>query len=129
MLPLTKTILDPEITELFKNNEKNDLIRILGRRSCLNQFNISLIYLFHVLQSAGIFVTTLATGYNNKPLIWIGIGLNVLASLVNVLQKTNKNMSEQLLQDIMKIKNNMYVDEGAIIDPKQNLVTNNESPV
>ena len=113
----SKIELDPEIALLFKQNEKNDLVRILASRACLNRFNISLIYLFHILQSAGIFVTTLATGYNNIQLIWIGIGLNVLASLVNILEKTNTNISQQFLQDINNIKQNLYVDEGSIVDP------------
>lgn len=113
----SKIELDPEIALLFKQNEKNDLIRILASRACLNRFNMSLIYLFHILQSAGIFVTTLATGYNYIELIWIGIGLNVLASLVNILEKTNTNISQQFLQDINNIKHNLYVDEGSIVDP------------
>jgi len=119
-------VLDPEIGQLFKDNEKSDLVRMLSNRSCLNKFNISLIYTFHVLQSAGIFVTTLATGYNNTQLIWVGIGLNVLASLVNVLEKTNNNISEQLLQDIIKIKNKMYVDEGSISDPNMEELSKNK---
>ena len=119
-------VLDPEIGQLFKDNEKSDVVRMLGNRSCLNKFNISLIYTFHFLQSAGIFVTTLATGYNNTQLIWIGIGLNVLASLVNVFEKTNNNISEQLLQDIIKIKNKMYVDEGSISDPNMEELSKNK---
>jgi len=31
-------VLDPEIGQLFKDNEKSDLVRMLSNRSCLNKF-------------------------------------------------------------------------------------------
>ena len=112
--------MDIEIHELFEKNKMADLKKFLAERSCINKCNTSLIYLFHILQSCGIFFTTFATSNNRLDLIWIGIGLNFLASLISVIEKTNHHISQQLLQDIIKIKKNSYVDEGMICYPNQN---------
>jgi hypothetical protein len=70
--------------------------------------------MFHFVQSAGILTTTIATGYNYTYLIWIGVGLNVLASLLNVYEKTNSNLLKTYLKDIDSIKNGKFTDEGAV---------------
>ena len=78
----------------------------------MNNCNISLIYLFHITQSAGILTTVIATSYNNTQLIWIGIGMNCLATLINIFEKTNINISKKYMNDIQDIKNDIYIDES-----------------
>lgn len=75
-----------------------------------------LIYLFHIVQSAGILTTTIAAGYDMKSLVWIGVGLNILASLINVFEKTNNSISKALLKDIQAIKDGTFLDEGTTVE-------------
>ncbi len=120
-----------QIKKIFEENVVDDLKRFIEKRQCLNNMNMVLIYLFHIVQSAGILTTTIATGYNIREYIWIGVGLNVLASLINAFEQTNNNISKKLLQDIQSIKDGKYVDEGIVIESKKssqkNLNTNVET--
>ena len=105
-----------EIQTIFDNNKINDLKRFLSKRQCLNTTNTYLVYLFHLVQSAGILTTSVAAGSNNTELVWVGVGLNILATLINVYEKTNNSISAKLLSDIKLIKDNHYVDEGVMIE-------------
>ncbi len=105
-----------EISTIFDDNKINDLKRFLKKRQCLNHTNAYLIYLFHLLQSAGILTTSIAASSNNTDLVWIGIGLNIVATLINVYEKINNTVSGKLLHDIKLIKNNNYLDESELID-------------
>jgi hypothetical protein len=60
--------------------------------------------------------TTVAAGYDIKELVWVGAGLNLVATLIIVFEKTNDNISKKLLKDIYAIKNGTYVDEGMVIE-------------
>ena len=108
-----------QIKKVFEENMLGDLKRFIEKRQCLNQTNMVLVYLFHIVQSAGILTTTIATGYNAREFIWIGVGLNVLASLINAFEQTNNNISKKLLQDIQSIKDGNYVDEGLAVESKK----------
>jgi len=110
----SKRPVTDQIKEIMEENTIDDLKSLLTRRESLNCCNIYLIYLFHFVQSAGILTTTVATGYNYTYLIWIGVGLNVLASLLNVYEKTNANLSKTYLKNIENIKNGKFTDESAI---------------
>ena len=105
-----------EISNIFDNNKLSDLNRFLSKRQCLNNTNGYLIYLFHLVQSAGILTTAIAAGTENTDLVWIGVGLNITASLINVYEKLNNTISSKLLHDIKLIKTNNYVDESELID-------------
>jgi hypothetical protein len=49
-------------------------------------------------------------------LVWVGIGMNILASLINVYEKLNTNISKKMLRDIISIKNGTYIDQGIVVD-------------
>ena len=51
-----------EVKNIFEKNKLDDLKAFIKKRNCLNSWNMSLIYLFHITQSAGILVTTIAAG-------------------------------------------------------------------
>ncbi len=104
--------VNTEIQTIFETNKLTDLKAFMQKRKCLNEWNMVLIYLFHVVQSAGILTTTIAAGYDMKVLVWVGVGFNILASLINVFEKTNNGISKHLLKDINAIKDGTYVDEG-----------------
>jgi len=105
-----------EIRIIFEENKLDDLKRFMKKRQNLNAANTVMMYLFHILQSAGILTTTIATGYNIRELIWVGVGLNVLSTLVNVFEKINTSVSTKLMKDITAIRNDKYVDEGTIVN-------------
>ena len=105
-----------EIQTIFDNNKINDLNRFLSKRQCLNTTNTYFIYLFHLVQSAGILTTSIAAGSNNTELVWIGVGLNVFATLINIYEKTNNSILSKLFNNIKLIKDNNYVDEGELIE-------------
>ena len=107
---------DEEIRKIFQENKLKDLKHLLEHRHCLNITNMTLGYLFHIVQSAGVLTTTIAAGYDIKMLVWVGIGMNVLASLINVYEKLNTNISKKMLNDIISIKNGSYIDQGIVID-------------
>jgi hypothetical protein len=115
-LNVTDEDVENQIRNIFNENKIIDLKKFLNKRACLNRTNHVLIYLFHIIQSAGVLTTTIAAGYNMKELVWIGVGMNILASLINVFEKTNDSMSKRILKDIQSIKTGTYVDEGSIID-------------
>ena len=126
-MELRHTNIDLEIKNILNDNILGDLRKFISKRSCLNDTNIILIYLFHLIQSAGILTTTIAAGYNIKELIWVGVGLNITASLINIYEKTNSSISKKILKDIISIKNGTYVDEGMMIEGDEKFNTNNDT--
>jgi hypothetical protein len=105
-----------EIQKIFEDNKLEDLKYFISRRKCLNSWNMAFIYFFHIVQSAGILTTTIAAGYDMKEIIWLGVGLNILASLINVFEKTNNGISKKLMKDIQAIKEGTFVDESEVIE-------------
>jgi len=80
---------------------------------------MAFIYFFHIVQSAGILTTTIAAGYDMKEIIWLGVGLNILASLINVFEKTNNGISKKLMKDIQAIKEGTFVDESEAVEVEE----------
>jgi len=117
--PLTVTAPDisMQIQAIFEENKLGDLKEFVRKRKCLNEFNTVLMYLFHVVQSAGILTTTIAAGYDMKELVWIGVGINIVASLINIFEKTNVGISKRLLKDIEAIRDGTFVDQSDVYEP------------
>ena len=107
-----------EIQTILEKNKLDDLKEFIGKRKCLNSCNLTLIYLFHIVQSAGILTTTIAAGYDMKEFIWVGVGLNIMATIINAFEKTNSAVSKGLLKDINAIRDGTYVDESSIEMPE-----------
>jgi hypothetical protein len=114
-----------EIKNIIDNNILDDLKRFLKKRQCLNTSNSILVYLFHIVQSIGILLTSYATGNNNTNLIWIGVSLNFLATLIHVFEQTNNSFLKKLMADIKSIKDNNYIDEGELVETENNKNINN----
>ena len=108
--------VNEEIRIIFEQNKIDDLKRFMSKRQRLNSVNTWLIYAFHIFQSAGILTTTIATGYNIRELIWVGVGLNVISTLMNVFEKINTSISTKLMKDITSIREDKYVDEGTVVN-------------
>ena len=104
--------LKNEIITISNENTIADLKDFLNRRHRLNRANACFIYTFYVFQYAGIFITTFAAKYNNDKFIWVGVGLNLFASLIHSSININKQFSNQLMNDIKLIRSGNYVDES-----------------
>ena len=111
-----------EIDIIINNNKVTDLKRFLVRRRCLNESNTYLIYLFHLIQSIGIILTSYATATNNSNLVWIGISLNMSATLINIYEKVNNKLLKKLLFEIKAIKDGSYIDEGVLVDTENTAI-------
>ena len=107
---------DPKIELILYKNSIDDLELFIKRRSCLNNCNIFLTYLFHLLQTGGMIVTTVSASYNYKELLWIGISLNAFASLISIYEKINQSVSDKMLESIKCIKSGEYLDEAHLIN-------------
>jgi hypothetical protein len=103
-----------EINNLLNDNNHKDLERFLNQRKCLNVTNQWLLYGFHLIQSCGLLLTSYGTSVNNNNLLWIGISLNSIASLLHIYEKLNSNILKKLLNNIIMIKNGKYIDESDI---------------
>ena len=115
--------VDEEIQKIFNQNRLADLKKFLTRRQHLNKSNMIFEYAFHVVQTSGILITTVAAGYDAKFLVWIGAGISALASLIKVFESSNNVMLKKLLADIKLIREGTYVDEGLLIDEEKKATT------
>jgi hypothetical protein len=125
-----------QIQSLFDQNRLNDLQKFLTRRRSLNTFNAFLTYFFYLVQSIGIMITMIGSSYGNPTYIWVGVGFNIGASLINVYEKINNNILKKMLTNIQLIKDNNYVDESIISDMENiglpvstNTVTQQQQPI
>jgi hypothetical protein len=105
-----------EINDILNNNKITDLKKFLARRNFLNKSNSYMIYLFYIVQYAGILVTSISASINDQRLIWLGIGLNIIASIIQIYEKINNDQMKKLFVDIQSIKNGTYIDETPLID-------------
>ena len=110
--------ISQEITNILRQNKLADLKRFLQQRQCLNFTNTAFVYLFHLVQSAGILVSSYAAGTNDSRFVWVGITLNVFATLIHSYEKTNNSILGKLMVDVNRIRDGTYVDEGVMIDMK-----------
>ena len=107
---------DSQIESILHKNSIDDLQVFIKRRACLNNCNIFLTYVFHLLQTGGMIVTTISASYNYKELLWIGISLNAFASLISIYEKINQSVSDKMLESIKCIKSGEYLDEAHLIN-------------
>jgi len=108
--------ISEQINDILENNKIIDLKKFLARRNFLNKSNSYMIYLFYIVQYAGILVTSISASINDQRLIWLGIGLNIIASIIQIYEKINNDQMKKLFVDIQSIKNGTYIDESPLID-------------
>jgi len=109
-----------EIIDILNKNKIDDLKRFLTKRSCINDTNQYITYLFHLVQSAGILTVSIGQAYKNEFIVWIGVGLNTFASVLHIVTADNKKISKTLLNNLKQIKENNYLDE-AIVDTEEEI--------
>jgi hypothetical protein len=124
----TQTVTE-RIQKIFEENKLTDLQNFFKKRHFLNNYNICLIRLTDLLNAVGVFTATIGVGYNDQRISLFGIGLNVLGLLLTKCTQTNQQLSDQMLRDIINIKNNNYIDESNLIVKKEPSSINNEEKV
>ena len=116
-----------KIQKIFDDNKVNDLQRFIEKRQKINRCNVKLRYIYYLFHYSSILITTIAIGYNNNnidnknikdmiKLVWIGISLNVLSTMINAIENMNKTISKRMMLDITKIKSGNYIDEAEMLD-------------
>ena len=90
--------VDTQIKTIFDKNKLNDLDKFMNKRQCLNSCNIYMLYLFHLISSIGVLTTSIGASLNNNLYIWIGIGLNMLAGLIQIYEKINYSQLKKLVK-------------------------------
>lgn len=113
---MSKEEISIQIQDIFNQNELSDLKDFLKRLDRLNKVNVTMSYFFHAAQSSGILVTTIAAGFNSTSLIWLGVVLNSVATLLHVFEKNNNEIITKLSQEIKAIKEGNYIDQSTLID-------------
>ena len=113
-----------KIKKIFDDNKINDLTRFIEKRQAINYCNIRLRYVYYTFHYSSILVTTIAVGFHENHfqkndmvnMVWLGIGLNILSTLIHAFEKMNRNVSKKILANINKIKSGEYVDETELLD-------------
>ncbi len=117
---------DAQVDCILQKNRIGDLHDFINMRHCLNRCNFGMLYMFHIMQSTGILISTIAAGNDMKVLMWIGVSFNCVASLIAIFEKNNVSISKKLLRDIETIKNRTYIDESVLESDVEN---GNQKPI
>jgi len=120
--------MDKDIQELLDKNIMDDLTRFIKKRQCLNYTNMYMNYVFHFVQTAGVLTTAIAASYGWSHIVWVGVGLNSVATLLHIYEHNNNKLLETMMQNIKKIKNGTYIDECALINEEDGIVQAHRIP-
>lgn len=100
-----------KINNIINKNKVDDLLRFINKRQNLNCSNQLFGYLFYIIQTISIFSTSLGQYNGNAYLIWSGIGLTSIGTLVHAIINSNTKINSSLMNNITHIKNGNYIDE------------------
>lgn len=116
-----------KINNMINQNKVEDLKRFISKRQNLNVSNQWFGYLFYILQTASVFSTSLGQSYGNPYLIWSGIGLTSIGTLIHAIINSNTKINNNLMKNIKEIKGGSYIDELNIdgLDEKKSIHSNN----
>jgi hypothetical protein len=105
---MDKEGIERQINSLFENNKLDVLKDFMRKRKYLNACNIYILYLFHIIQLSGILISSIGANLNDTKFIWLGISLNMLATLIQVYEKINYFQLKKIMNDIKLIKEDNY---------------------
>ena len=86
------TSVNNQIIAMFDENKLDECKEFIESYRRLTYINKKLMYSFHLIQAAGIFITTISQTYQERYLVWLGIGLNVIASLLRAYESMNEEI-------------------------------------
>lgn len=103
-----------KIKNIINRNKVDDLLRFMNKRQNINCSNQVLGYGFYVIQSVAVFTSSLGQYLDNTYLIWSGIGLTSIGTLIHAIINSNNKINTSLMTNIKSIHLGNYVDEVAI---------------
>lgn len=103
-----------KIKNIINQNKVDDLLRFMNKRQNINCGNQVLGYGFYVIQSVAVFTSSLGQYLDNTYLIWSGIGLTSIGTLVHAIINSNNKINTSLMTNIKAIHAGNYIDEVAI---------------
>jgi hypothetical protein len=103
-----------KIKNIINQNKVDDLLRFMNKRQNINCSNQVLGYGFYVIQSVAVFTSSLGQYLDNTYLIWSGIGLTSIGTLIHAIINSNNKINTSLMTNIKSIHSGNYVDEVAI---------------
>ena len=103
-----------KINNIINKNKVDDLLRFMNKRQNINCGNQVLGYLFYLIQTISVFSTSLGQYNENVYLIWTGIGLTSVGTLIHAIINSNNKINTSLMANIKSIHAGDYVDEIAI---------------
>ncbi len=111
-----------KINNIINKNKVDDLIRFVSKRQNINCSNQFLGYLFYIIQTISVFSTSLGQYNENVYLIWSGIGLTSVGTLIHAIINSNNKINTSLMANIKAIHSGDYIDETAIdgLEDKKN---------
>ena len=122
---------NPELTivieDLLAKHMKEDMDEFLKSRQCLNCVNGWLICMFHLVQTAGILMTSYAVTHGSTSLVWIGVILNSLASIMQIYINMHDASLKQIMSDLQLIEERIQSVPPivpALRDPKDAAIAN-----
>ena len=112
---------NPELTivieDVLAKHREDDMVEFLKRRQCLNNVNGWLMCLFHLFQLAGIMMTSYAVSHGSTTLVWTGVILNSLASIMQIYIKMHDASLNQMMTDLQLIKEGISVPPTVTVLP------------
>ena len=119
---------NPELTivieGILSKHMKEDMDKFLKSRQCLNNVDGWLICMFHLLQTAGILMTSYAVAHDSTILVWIGVILNSLASIMQIYINMHDASLKQIMSDLKLIEEGIPPTVPALRDPKDAAMAN-----
>jgi hypothetical protein len=127
----TKRDRNPELTivieDILAKHREEDMAEFLQSRQWLNNVNGWLIYLFYPFQLAGILMTSYSVAHGSTTLVWGGVILNSLASIMQIYIKMHDASLKQMMLDLQLIEEGIQSEPPtvpALRDPKDAAMAN-----
>ena len=89
-----------KINNIINKNKIDDLMRFINKRQNINCSNQLFGYLFYIIQTISVFSTSLGQYNSNVYLIWSGIGLTSVGTLIHAIINSNNNLLTIILPRI-----------------------------
>ena len=100
-----------KIKKILDDKELEYLTKFITNIEILNCWNSYSIYIFHFIQSSGLIISSYGTSQKNTNLLWYGIGLNMIATLIHIYEKINDGKIKKLNKQVLEIKNGTFIKD------------------
>jgi hypothetical protein len=124
MTPISLDIIS-KINKISQDKEIEYLHKFIKNIEDLNYWNSYSIYVYYLIQSSGLIISSYGTSEKNTTILWTGIGLNMFASLIHIYEKINNGKIKKLKEEIKQIKNRTFESQQTLINIEDNITPQN----